>query len=134
MHRHSLLRLAVLLLLAAGAGTAAARGGHGHGHGHGGHGHFRGSVGFYFNDPYWWGPDPFFYPYRPYVYSPPPVVIEQRDPPVYVQRQPVAPPAPATASVWYYCQNPAGYYPYVQSCSQPWVTVDPSSVPMAPAR
>ncbi len=125
MYKHSLLRLAVLLILAACAGTAAARGGHGHGHG---------SVGFYFNDPYWWGPDPFFYPYRPYIYNQPPVIIEQRDPPVYVQRQLAAPPAPAASSVWYYCQNPAGYYPYVQSCGQPWVSVDPRSVSPPPAR
>ena len=129
MHKHLLLRLAVLLVLAACAGTAAARGGPGHGGGH-----YRGSVGFYFNDPYYWGPDPFFYPYRPYVYSPPPVIIEQRDPPVYIQRQPTAPPAPPSPSAWYYCQNPAGYYPYVQSCSQPWVSVDPRSVSPPPAR
>ena len=60
MHQHPLVRLAVLLLLAVAASTATARGGHGHGHGHG---HFRGSVGFYFDDPYYWGGDPFYYPY-----------------------------------------------------------------------
>jgi hypothetical protein len=130
MHKHSLLRLAALLFLAACAGTAAARGGHGYGgHGYGGHSHA--NIGFYFNDPFYWGVDPFFYPYRPYYYNPPPVIIEQRDPPVYIQRQPAA---PATSSAWYYCQNPAGYYPYVQSCSQPWVSVDPRSVPPAPPR
>ena len=132
MQRQVLLRLAVLLLLAACAGNAMARGGHGHGHGHG---HSHSSVGFYFNDPYPWGPDPFFYPYRPYIYSPPPVIIEQREPPVYIQRQMTpTPPLPAASSNWYYCQNPPGYYPYVQSCSQPWVSVDPRSVPSAPAR
>lgn len=131
MHQHPLVRLAVLLLLVVAASSATARGGHGHGHGHG---HFGGSVGFYFNDPYYWGGDPFYYPYRPYIYSPPPLIIEQREPPVYIQRQPVAPPAPPTSSVWYYCQNPSGYYPYVQSCSQPWVSVDPRSVSPAPVR
>jgi hypothetical protein len=121
MHKHLMVRLVVLLLLASCASTATAR----HGRGH-----FRGSVGFYYNDPFFWGPDPFFYPYRPFIYSPPPVIIEQRDPPVYIQRQPVAPPAvPAVnASTWYYCQNPAGYYPYIQSCRQPWVSVDPRTV------
>ena len=127
MQRQVLLRLA-MLLLAVCAGNAMASGGRGHGHGHS-----HSSVGFYFNDPYPWGPDPFFYPYRPYVYSPPPVIIEQREPPVYIQRQ-LAPPAPTVSSNWYYCQNPPGYYPYVQSCSQPWVSVDPRSVPSAPAR
>ena len=125
MHKKMLLPLIALLLVVCG-GDAAAR--HGHSRVHT-------SVGFYFNDPFWWGPDPFFYPYRPYVYSPPPVIIEQREPPVYVQRQ-LAPaaPAPTVSSNWYYCPKPSGYYPYVQSCSQPWVSVDPRSVPSAPAR
>lgn len=128
--------LGLLVLLVFGANNAVAGGRHGGGHSHGhGHGHFHSSVGFYFNDPYPWGPDPFFYPYRPYIYNPAPVIIEQREPPVYIQRQ-LAPAAPAqTASAnWYYCQNPAGYYPYVQSCTQPWVSVDPRSLPSAPAR
>lgn len=131
MQRQLLLHLAALLLAVYG-GHAMARGGHGHGHGHGG---VHSSIGFYFNDPYSWGPDPFFYPYRPYIYSPPPVIIEQREPPVYIQRQ-LAPaaPAPTASSSWYYCPKPSGYYPYVQSCSQPWVSVDPRSVPSAPAR
>jgi hypothetical protein len=33
-----------------------------------------------------------------------------------------APAAPAT-SYWYYCQNPAGYYPYVQQCPTQWQPV-----------
>jgi hypothetical protein len=36
---------------------------------------------------------------------------------------------PAAAPVyWYYCNEPAGYYPYVQNCSRAWVPVLPSSV------
>ena len=148
MRRFFTLRLAMMFLSGACATTAAA---HGHGHGgsgnygahggsgnYGGHGHgdwghhhdhFHGSIGFYFNDPFFWGLSPLYYspfyypPYRPYYYEAPAVVIE-RDPPVYVQRQ--------AAAVWYYCPNPGGYYPYVQSCAQPWVTVDPHTV--APAR
>lgn len=132
MHRKMLLHLGALLLVVYGA-DAVARHGHRHGRIHS-------SVGFYFNDPFWWGPDPFFYPYRPYVYNPPPVIIEQREPPVYIQRQmaPAAPapaaPASAVNSNWYYCPKPAGYYPYIQSCSQPWVSVDPRSVQPAPTR
>jgi hypothetical protein len=56
------------------------------------------------------------------------------------QPQPAAPlPAPpAQASTptisWYYCTSPAGYYPYVQSCTKPWVRVVPDSVrPEPPA-
>ena len=26
-------------------------------------------------------------------------------------------------SYWYYCQNPAGYYPYVRQCAVPWQPV-----------
>ena len=41
---------------------------------------------------------------------------------------PPAPPAPPTASApppvapqyWYYCENPAGYYPSIPQCSVPW--------------
>jgi hypothetical protein len=68
----------------------------------------------------WWGP-----PY-PYSYpAPPPVVIQQ--PPV-VQS---APPAPAPV-YWYYCPNPAGYYPYVQQCPSAWMQVVPPTTPPAP--
>lgn len=28
--------------------------------------------------------------------------------------------------VWYYCNNPPGYYPYVQSCRGPWQPVTPT--------
>ena len=42
----------------------------------------------------------------------------------YVERQPSA---PAGGGSWYYCQDPAGYYPYVSSCNQPWMAVQPFS-------
>ncbi|HUH83188.1 MAG TPA: hypothetical protein VLX85_01185, partial [Stellaceae bacterium] len=59
-----------------------------------------------------------FYPYYPPAYYyPPPVVYVP--PPVYA-----APAAPAyvqqPTSQWYYCDNPQGYYPTVQSCSTGW--------------
>jgi hypothetical protein len=31
-------------------------------------------------------------------------------------------PAP-NVTYWYYCRNPAGYYPYVPSCPTPWQPV-----------
>jgi hypothetical protein len=65
------------------------------------------------------------YPYAPYPYyyaAPPAVMVAP--PPSYVvsppqtvivtQPQPQGAPAP---QYWYYCDNPAGYYPYVQSCN-----------------
>jgi hypothetical protein len=42
-------------------------------------------------------------------------------------------PEPALVSYWYYCTDPAGYYPYVQNCTKPWIPVAPQSVPSAPA-
>ena len=50
----------------------------------------------------------------PYVY--PPVAVAP--PPVYVQPPPPQP-------YWYYCDNPPGYYPYVQQCSGGWRQVNP---------
>ena len=40
-----------------------------------------------------------------------------------------APAAPAS-NYWYYCTDPAGYYPYVGSCNQAWIPVVPQ--PTAP--
>jgi hypothetical protein len=31
--------------------------------------------------------------------------------------------------VWYYCNNPPGYYPYIQSCRGPWQPVTPTPPP-----
>ena len=61
----------------------------------------------FLGDPFWWGP--------PAPYVPP---VGQESPPVYA-----APPV----TYWYYCSNPAGYYPYVQQCPGGWVTVAPSA-------
>ncbi|MGC9185416.1 MAG: hypothetical protein ACP5GC_08225 [Thiomonas sp.] len=57
-------------------------------------------------------------------------------PPVVVERQPVVvqslPPGPAPQSFWYYCQSPAGYYPYVSVCPGGWTTV-PATPPPPPS-
>ena len=69
--------------------------------------------------PIWIPPPPY------YVVSPPPTVVVQQ-PPVYIQQPPVPqqPPSPPTqTSYWYYCPSARAYYPYVQSCPEPWVTV-----------
>jgi hypothetical protein len=63
--------------------------------------------------PYWWEP-----PYYPY--PPPPVVMAP--PPVYIERPPPPPPPPPAAS-WYYCESARRYYPYVETCPEPWVKV-----------
>jgi len=89
-------------------GSGGFHGGGFHGRGfHDGHGfvHNRIVIGVPFvgGDPFWWGPGPYD--------AMPPVVVQS---------------APST--YWYYCQNPAGYYPAVPACPGGWMTV----VPQAP--
>lgn len=43
--------------------------------------------------------------------------------PAYVSDYYVDEGAYGPGSYWYYCSNPAGYYPYVQSCGTPWQPV-----------
>ncbi|MBI3265029.1 MAG: hypothetical protein HYZ58_18030 [Acidobacteria bacterium] len=72
---------------------------------------------------------PFFAPYwAPYGYSsvvvtPPPQVYVQPAPPTSVQPPPAQPSAQPS---WYYCENPRGYYPYVQQCPGGWQPVAPT--------
>jgi len=70
------------------------------------------------------------YPY-PDPYQPPVVMVEQPAtvvaPPVYAPPPaPVAAPAPA--QYWYYCESPAGYYPYVSQCPSAWQKVPATPV------
>ena len=67
----------------------------------------------------------------PYV-SAPLVINTVTAPQVYFEQDAVpaaptaAPPVAApAASYWYYCTQPAGYFPYVKDCSQPWLKVVP---------
>ena len=74
---------------------------------------------------YWGAPLVPAYPYGAVVGTPPvPLVDEDL---VYVQQPPAAtsPPQPGGGH-WYYCTDPAGYFPDVQECSRPWVAVKPS--------
>ena len=68
----------------------------------------------------------FWQPYAPVVVVQPAPVVVQQAPTEYIQ-QPQAAPAPPNLdpNFWYYCQNPAGYYPYVQACSA-WQQVTPT--------
>lgn len=71
----------------------------------------------------------YWQPYAPVVIAPAPVVVQpvivQQQPTEYVQQQQVAPPPGMDPNYWYYCQNPAGYYPYVQNCDS-WQQVSPT--------
>ena len=72
---------------------------------------------------WWWvvGGVWYFYPAPVYPYPDP------FQPPVVV-----VPPPPNVAqpAYWYYCPNPAGYYPYVPRCRVPWQRV--VAAPQAP--
>jgi hypothetical protein len=75
------------------------------------------------------------YAYAPYAPYGAATVVVQPDPMVYVERQPVAAARASEAgSLWFYCTDPAGYYPYVEHCRQRWVSVDPASVTAPPRR
>ena len=76
--------------------------------------------------PGYYGYNPYPY-YPPYSYAPP----NSYAPPYgYAPSYGNAPPSnyapptqqqpPAQAQSWYHCDNPQGYYPYVQSCSSGW--------------
>ncbi len=66
--------------------------------------------------------------YYPPLYSP---VVVVPTPPVYIQQPQPVQPAPPAASVittthyWHYCEDPAGYYPEVESCPGGWIQVPP---------
>jgi hypothetical protein len=38
-------------------------------------------------------------------------------------------PAANAANYWYYCTDPAGYFPYIQNCSRAWMQVVPQNLP-----
>ncbi len=97
---------------------------------------FRGSRGFGgpriaigigpFWGPYW---GPYTYPYAyAYPYAYPPVVVVPSTP-VYVPPAPPASAPPPPPPSWYYCENPQGYYPYVQQCPRGWRPVAPGGEP-----
>jgi hypothetical protein len=121
------------LLLAFAAGNTAWAHGYGHHHHHG-----RGGVGLgivigaglatasFATYPRYYSYPGYYYP--PAYYYPAPVVFAQPAPPVYVEQPPQQPPlaaAPQQPGYWYYCNNPQGYYPSVQSCPQGWQKVLP---------
>ncbi len=113
------LALAVSTLLLAGAVVGHADGYHGGGHYRGGWGGplFRGGVWISPGLGLWGVP---LYPY----YAPQPQAIIQQ-PPVYLEQQ----NQPEEEGYWYYCPNPAGYYPYVKKCPAGWLKVVPTPMP-----
>lgn len=65
------------------------------------------------------------------VYMPPPAYSSPPGEGYSTGYPPPAPPAPvyvtpSTNSWWYYCNQPAGYYPYVKQCPSGWARVSPT--------
>lgn len=81
-----------------------------------------GPFGGYGYGPYGGGFGPYGFNRFGYMYSPPIVTIPAA-PPVYIER---AQQQPLEPNYWYYCRNPAGYYPYVRECPAGWEKVPPT--------
>ena len=127
-----------------GGSYVGARPGHGGHPGYGGwHGGYWGPrIGFYYGGPGYWGGWPGAWAAWPfawdaayaYGYSAAPMIVyDTAQPQSFIQQEPpagVAAQAAPEASYWYYCTQPAGYFPYVKDCSQAWLKV----VPQAPGQ
>ena len=70
----------------------------------------------------YWRPYAYGYPYG-YAYPP---VVAVPSTQVYVQPSAPAAAQPPPSASWYYCDNPRGYYPYVQQCPGGWRAVAPT--------
>ncbi len=114
-------------------GARAAWGGGYHGGGWGGGG-WRGGWGPYRGYGGWYGGvwlDPWAVDYWPGYYGgDPEVIVAPVQTPTYVEPAPVTNVPQSGGSDWFYCGNPAGYYPYVRNCSVSWQRV-PSTPPAA---
>lgn len=110
-------------------------------HGHHWHSGPRWSVDLHVGRP-WYGAYPYgYYGYYSGWYGPrwvAPVVVapvvgagvvaETRvieSPPVYIERNDVAPSAAPAENWWYWCAEAGKYYPYVESCAGGWQRVPP---------
>jgi len=81
----------------------------------------------------WYGPrfgfyagGPAYYPYPygyPYAYAPPPSPDYYDDGPPPQRDYGPPPSEQAQGQSWYYCEDPQGYYPYVEDCRGEWRTV-----------
>jgi len=117
-----------IVLIGSITGNSVWARGAGHGGWYYGHGGYHSGIGLglglgyglgYYGRPY----------YSPYYAYPPAVIAVPLTPPVYIQQAP-----PVTQQYppgyWYYCNNPEGYYPYIQQCPNGWQQVEP--IPPAP--
>ena len=129
MKKSMLAMVTAVLLLAVTQVCAAPR--HGGGYYGGrpgwGGGHWGPRVGIYYGGLGYYGYG-YGYDYGyPYAYAP--IVINAEPTPQVLIQQGAGTGVTAqnepAANYWYYCTQPAGYFPYVQNCSQPWMKVVP---------
>ena len=95
-------------------------------HGHWWHGRHGGRNGWWWNaGGTWFFYDNPIYPYPDYASD---YYYEDDYGPDYgsAPDDQYAPPGTEGGYSWYYCNNPPGYYPYVQQCRGPWRAVDPT--------
>ena len=78
---------------------------------------------YYYSYAYPYGVPEYATPYPPEVYAAPQPYL----PPVTVYAPSAGQEPPQ--QIWYYCQEPMGYYPYVQNCSSNWQAVPASVLP-----
>jgi hypothetical protein len=93
---------------------------------HNGFGRFRGGFGVGgLYAPFWWG---YGYPYYDYGYYPDYGYYGYDPSSSYYGNYPGNGygAQPYTGATWYYCSNPAGYYPYVSQCNTGWQAVPAS--------
>ncbi|WP_431825598.1 hypothetical protein [Burkholderia sp. F1] len=109
MNGRNLCQLA--LVLAAITGTGAALADHPHFHG-GHHGFHHSRVHVFVGSGFGFG-YPFGYPW---YYYPPEVVAVPTSPPQYIEQADEV----MQQSSWYRCDQPEGFYPYVQTCPGGW--------------
>ncbi len=80
-------------------------------------------IGVFIGAPLFWHWPPPHYAYP--AYAPVVAVPAYAPPPTYVERG-TDYGEPGDPRYWYYCQDPAGYYPYVNSCPGGWQRVMPT--------
>jgi len=69
---------------------------------------------------------PLTYPYGAVAPTPPVVYAPPASyPPRVAYSRAYVTPTPAPPAYWYYCASARGYYPYVSTCAEGWLTVVP---------
>lgn len=139
----------VILLISASLNTPALARGYGHrgsdyygggnyGDGQYGGGYYGGGSGGngfgYYGPSYGYGQGYYGGYYPPYYGGGYPSTVPMPStPPLYIQENQQPSAQNFQAGYWYYCDNPAGYYPKIRQCNNDWQQIAPSPPPLPPA-